>query len=94
MREPGDATEPGPAAPRSTFAGLTADEVAQRVAQGRVNHVPSAPSRTLWQIIRANVFTPVNAVIGVLLVAILVARGGPSADMLFAGVIIANSVIG
>ena len=94
VREPGDATEPGPAAPRSTFAGLTADEVAQRVAQGRVNHVPSAPSRTLWQIIRANVFTPVNAVIGVLLVAILVARGGPSADMLFAGVIIANSVIG
>lgn len=74
--------------------GLTAAEVAARVADGRVNHVPSAPTRTLWEIVRANVLTPVNAVIGVLLVAILVARGGPSADMLFGGVIIANSAIG
>jgi cation-transporting ATPase E len=74
--------------------GLTAAEVAARIADGRVNHVPSAPTRTLWEIVRANVLTPVNAVIGVLLVAILVARGGPSADMLFGGVIIANSVIG
>lgn len=64
------------------------------MAEGRVNSVPSAPTRTLWEIVRANVFTPVNAVIGVMLVAILVARDGPSADMLFGGVIVANSVIG
>ncbi|MFV0317442.1 MAG: HAD-IC family P-type ATPase [Microthrixaceae bacterium] len=74
--------------------GLTAAEVAARTAAGLVNDVPSAPTRTLWQIVRANVFTPVNAVIGVLFVAILIARGGPSADMAFAGVIVANSVIG
>ncbi len=74
--------------------GLTSREVAERVADGRVNKVPSAPSRTLGQILRANLLTPVNAVIGVLFVAILVARGGPSADMLFAGVIVANSAIG
>lgn len=75
-------------------SGLSSSQVAERIADGRVNHVPSAPTRTIWQIIRANVFTPVNAVIGVLFVAILVAHGGPSADMAFAGVIIANSVIG
>ena len=42
---------------------------------------------------RANVLTPVNGIIGVLLVAILAAEG-ISPDMLFAGVIITNSVIG
>ena len=88
-RDAGDAGGARPAA-----RGLTTAEVAERVAAGRINEVPSAPSRTVGQILRANVATPVNAVIGVLLVAILVARGGPSADMLFAGVIVANSVIG
>ncbi len=81
-------------APSTASGGLTPAEVAERVAQGRVNHVPSAPTRTVGEILRANVFTPVNAVIGVLFVAILIARGGPSADMAFAGVIVANSVIG
>ncbi len=75
-------------------AGLTAAEVAERTADGRVNKVPKAPSRTTGQILSANLLTPVNAVVGVLFVAILVARGGPSADMLFAGVIVANSAIG
>ena len=73
--------------------GLTAAQVTQRLAEGRVNRVPRAPTRTTGQIIRANVLTPVNAIIGVLLVAILVADGvGP--DMLFAGVIVSNSIIG
>ncbi len=81
-------------APVDPREGLSTREVATRVTSGKVNHVPSAPTRTVGEILRANVLTPVNAVIGVLLVAILVARGGPSADMLFGGVIIANSVIG
>ncbi|UDY34721.1 HAD-IC family P-type ATPase [Dermatobacter hominis] len=73
--------------------GLTAAEVAERVADGRVNHVPSDPSRTTSQILRANVLTPVNAIIGTLLVLIVIADGiGP--DMLFGGVIVANSLIG
>ena len=73
--------------------GLTAAEVAERIADGRVNHVPSDPSRTTAQILRANVLTPVNAIIGTLLVLIVIADGiGP--DMLFGGVIVANSLIG
>lgn len=74
-------------------SGLTAAEVAERVADGRVNVVPSDPSRTTAQILRANVLTPVNAIIGTLLVLIVIADGiGP--DMLFGGVIVANSLIG
>ena len=72
--------------------GLTGAEVAARVADGRVNNVPDAPVRTVPQIIRANVFTPVNAIIGTLFVLILVA--GYPADALFAGVVVSNSVIG
>ena len=72
--------------------GLTAAEVAERIADGRVNNVPDAPVRTFPQIIRANVFTPVNAIIGTLFVLILVA--GFPADALFAGVVVSNSIIG
>ena len=68
-----------------TLTGLTGAEVAERVADGRVNDVPDAR-------VRANVLTPVNAIIGTLFVLILVA--GYPADALFAGVVISNSVIG
>ncbi len=72
--------------------GLTAAEVDERIADGRVNDVPDAPVRTLPQIMRANIFTPVNAIIGTLFVLILVA--GYPADALFAGVVVSNSIIG
>ncbi len=72
--------------------GLTAAEVEQRVAEGRTNDVPDAPVRSFTQIVKANVLTPVNAIITTLLVLILVA--GFPADALFAGVIVTNSVIG
>ncbi len=76
-----------------TRTGLTAAQVAERVADGRVNRVPDDPSRTTGQILKANVLTPVNAIVGVLLVLVVIADGiGP--DMLFGLVIVANSVIG
>ncbi|MEM8705288.1 MAG: HAD-IC family P-type ATPase, partial [Actinomycetota bacterium] len=74
------------------MTGLTAGEVAERIADGRVNDVPDAPVRSLSQIVRANVLTPVNGIISTLFVLILVA--GYPADALFAGVVISNSVIG
>ena len=79
-----------PASP--DLVGLSADDVATRRADGRVNDVPDAPVRTTSQILRANVLTPVNAIMGSLLVVILVA--GFPGDALFAGVIVSNSVIG
>jgi cation-transporting P-type ATPase E len=72
--------------------GLSADEVAERVARGDVNTVPESPTRTVGQIVRANVLTPINLVIGIL--AALVLLAGSPKDALFAGVIVANSVIG
>ncbi|MDP6867529.1 MAG: HAD-IC family P-type ATPase [Acidimicrobiales bacterium] len=79
-------------APTGALSGLTEKQVAERVADGRVNDVPDAPVRTTSQILRANVLTPVNAIMGALLVLILVA--GFPGDALFAGVIVSNSVIG
>ncbi|MEV6553361.1 cation-translocating P-type ATPase [Streptomyces sp. NPDC051597] len=72
--------------------GLTAAEVAERVARGEVNDVPLRSSRSTGEIVRANVFTRFNAIIGVLwLVMLFVA---PLQDSLFGFVIIANTGIG
>ncbi len=74
-------------------SGLTSVQVAERVAAGRTNHLPDAPTRTTAQILRANLLTPVNGIVGVLFVLVVVANGlGP--DALFVGVIVANSLIG
>jgi len=72
--------------------GLTSAEVAERVARGEVNLIPESPTRTVGQIVRGNVLTPVNLIIAIL--AALVLLAGSPKDALFAGVIVANSVIG
>jgi cation-transporting P-type ATPase E len=72
--------------------GLTADEVATRVAAGRTNDVPARASRTVGEIVRANVLTRFNAIVGVLFAIILVI--GPIQDGLFGFVIIINTLIG
>ncbi|MCW8375591.1 cation-translocating P-type ATPase [Streptomyces justiciae] len=72
--------------------GLSTAEVAERVARGAVNDVPVRSSRSLGEIVRANVFTRFNAIIGVLwLIMLFVA---PFQDSLFGYVIIANTGIG
>jgi cation-transporting ATPase E len=72
--------------------GLSAAEVADRVARGLTNDVPKAPTRTVGQIVRGNVLTPINFVVGIL--AGLVILAGSPKNALFAGVIVFNSVIG
>lgn len=74
------------------IAGLSSQEVAERVAAGRVNAHTRGPSRTLGQILRANIINPVNAIMVPLFVLILIA--GFPRDGLFVGVIISNTVIG
>jgi cation-transporting ATPase E len=71
---------------------LSSAEVADRVGRGLANTVPSAPTRTISQIVRSNVFSPINLIVAILAALVIVA-GSPK-DALFAGVIIANSVIG
>ena len=84
-------THPGTAVAES-LTGLTADEVARRVAEGSVNDVPTRTSRSMSEIVRANILTPFNAIIGTLFAIMLVV--GPIQDSLFGFVIIANSAIG
>lgn len=78
------------ARPRPT--GLTTAEVAERVARGEVNDVPVRSSRSAVEIVRSNVFTRFNAIIGVLWVIMLFVA--PIQDSLFGFVIVANTAIG
>jgi cation-transporting ATPase E len=72
--------------------GLSGAEVADRVARGLVNDVPEAPTRTYGQIVRANVVTRFNLLLGSLLAVILVV--GPIQDALFGIVLVANTLLG
>jgi len=74
------------------IAGLTDAEVARRVARGQSNAVPERATRSVAAIVRANVFTRINAILGVLLVIVLAT--GSVINGLFGLLIIANSVIG
>ncbi|MFE5032317.1 HAD-IC family P-type ATPase [Streptomyces sp. NPDC056683] len=78
--------------PPGRTAGLTTAEVAERVARGQVNDVPVRSSRSFGEIVRANVFTRFNAIIGVLWLIMLVVA--PIQDSLFGFVILANTGIG
>ncbi|WP_374612590.1 HAD-IC family P-type ATPase, partial [Gordonia sp. (in: high G+C Gram-positive bacteria)] len=73
-------------------AGLTAAEVAQRVAAGQVNALPDRSGRSVADIVRANVFTRINAILGVLFA--IVVFTGSLINGLFGLLIIANSGIG
>ncbi len=77
---------------KSDLVGLTDAEVLERVHRGQTNDIPQTTSRTLLQIVRANVLTPFNALLGGLLVVILVV--GPIQDALFGGVLVANALVG
>ncbi|MGN7779417.1 cation-translocating P-type ATPase [Mycolicibacterium sp. 22603] len=74
------------------ITGLSDAEVAQRVAEGKTNDVPTRAARSVSEIVRANVFTRINAILGVLF-AIVVATGS-LINGLFGLLIVANSAIG
>jgi cation-transporting P-type ATPase E len=88
-REPNVA---GTAAPVPLAVGLTDAEVARRVAEGKTNDVPTRAARSVSDIVRANVFTRINAILGVLFVIVLAT--GSLINGLFGLLIIANSGIG
>src|SRR6266487_5108195 len=77
---------------QSEQTGLSGAEVADRVARGLSNDVPEAPTRTFGQIVRANVVTRFNILLGSLLAVILVV--GPIQDALFGIVLVSNVLIG
>ncbi len=76
------------AAPR----GLSDADVAERVAKGQSNTVTDPTDRTVAQIVRANVLTPVNAIMIVLFLLVLIS--GHWKDGLFVGVVFSNALVG
>jgi cation-transporting ATPase E len=72
--------------------GLTSAEVAERRRDGRSNDVPDRAGRSVSDIVRANVFTRINAILTVLLVIVL--STGSIVDGMFGLLIVANSGIG
>jgi len=72
--------------------GLNAGEVQQRIDRGEINDVPRTTSRTVADIIRANVFTRFNMLLGILVVVVLFVA--PIQDALFGFVLVANASIG
>ncbi|MDN5682689.1 MAG: HAD-IC family P-type ATPase [Corynebacterium glyciniphilum] len=75
-----------------SLTGLSSPEVSRRVSEGRTNTVGRSTGRSVWQIIRANVFTRVNAILGVLCVIVL--STGSWINAAFGLLIIANSAVG
>ena len=73
-------------------AGLSDAEVAARVAEGKTNDVPNRASRSVADIVRANVLTRINAILGVLFAIVLAT--GSLINGLFGLLIVANSAIG
>ena len=72
--------------------GLSAAEVAERVARGAVNRVKDRTSRSVASIVRENVLTLFNAII--VGASIIVLLFGDLRDGIFGGVMIINAVIG
>lgn len=72
--------------------GLTREQVDQRIRAGLVNHLPPTSGRTVTDIIRANVFTRINAILAVLLAIVL--WTGSWVNGAFGLLIIANSIVG
>ncbi|MGB4593198.1 MAG: HAD-IC family P-type ATPase, partial [Coriobacteriia bacterium] len=73
-------------------AGLSSAEVAERVAAGRTNAVRERTTRSVGRILRANIFTWFNLILGVLWVLTLVF--GSWRDALFGFVLVFNTAIG
>ncbi|MGW0393351.1 P-type ATPase [Streptomyces sp. NPDC003042] len=102
MSEPwGSADEqpPCPAGPMSVLAfpavrgiGLSTEQVALRTDGGRTADDPAPGARVLGALVRAHLFTRVNAVAGLLCVAI--AFTGPVQDALFVVVMAAATALG
>jgi cation-transporting ATPase E len=80
------------AMPHVDDSGLSQQEVAERIAAGQLNIVKSESSRSLGQIIRANVFTLFNGIIFV--AALVVLSTGQWKDAVFGCIILVNTGIG
>jgi len=85
---------PAPAAPAAQTppAGLSSAQVAEQRSRGLTNAGGGHTSRSVTEILRANILTRFNLILGVLL-AVILAFGQPQ-DALFGIVLVTNALIG
>ena len=83
---------PGAVIAETPAAGLTSAQVAERRSRGVANAGGERTSRSVAEILRANILTRFNFILGVLLAVILVA--GQPQDALFGVVLVTNALIG
>jgi cation-transporting P-type ATPase E len=76
----------------TSLTGLTDIQVAQRVEQGLTNDSGQHTSKPLRDIIRSNVVTPFNGLLGALAVIVLIT--GAWQDALFGLILVWNSLVG
>jgi len=84
-------SEPVPGS-ETAIHGLTEQEAQRRARSGLANTMSKVNSRSLRDILKANLLTRFNALLGSLFVAILVV--GPIQDALFGLILVANALIG
>src|SRR5215468_11787438 len=94
MADAAASAPPPPAAPTAPTppVGLSTAQVDERRARGLTNGGGETTSRSVAHILRANILTRFNLILGVLLVVIL-AFGQPQ-DALFGIVLVTNALIG
>lgn len=80
------------ALPKVEVSGLSTEEVAEAVSHGDVNITSKQTSRSLMDIVRANVFTLFNAIIFTAMIVVLAT--GSWKDAVFGAVILVNTGIG
>ena len=94
MGDAAASTPPAPAAPIALTppAGLSSAQVAERRSRGLTNAGGERTSRPVAEILRANILTRFNLLLGVLLAVVLV--WGEWKDALFGVVLVTNALIG
>ena len=94
MAGPGGTISAALAAPvaETPPSGLSAAEVAERRSRGLANEAGERTSRSVAEILRANILTRFNFILGTLLAVILVV--GQPQDALFGIVLVTNALIG
>ena len=94
MADAAAATPPAPAAPvaETPSSGLTSAQVAEQRSSGLTNAGGERTSRSVGEILRANILTRFNFLLGAML-AVILAVGQPQ-DALFGIVLVTNALIG
>jgi magnesium-transporting ATPase (P-type)/membrane-associated phospholipid phosphatase len=87
-----DSALSAPKRPRTDPGGLSEAQVRERIERGETNRTEERSSRSVGEILRANILTRFNAILGSL--AVVIVLTGSLKDALFALVLVANTVIG